>query len=181
MVRETWVVLEEEEVFAARPYVVVTRERILTGSGKEVPDFYRVDLASFAVCVPQAITGEVVTLWSYKHGPRRWGLSFPAGYLSGQEDAAEACQRELLEETGYQPGKLRHLGSFVDNGNQRGSFGSYFCATGCSLIAEPNSRDLEQMEVRLMTPGAIDAAIANGDIAVIHHLAAWALARPHLS
>jgi ADP-ribose pyrophosphatase len=181
MVHEKWTVLDTEEVFAARPYVVVTRELVRTGNGKEIPDFYRVDLPAFSVCVPQTVAGDVVTLWSYKHGPGRWGLSFPAGFVGDDEDPAVACVRELAEESGYAPDALTHLGDFVDNGNQRGSRGSYYCATGCSIVSEPNSGDLERIDVRLMAPRAVDAAIRNGDITVVHHLAAWALARPHLS
>ncbi len=178
--REHWTVLAEEEVFAARPYVVVTRERIRTGSGQEVDDFYRVDLAPFVVCVPQTDTGEIVTVWSYKHGPGRWGLSFPAGYGGEGEAAAETCRRELLEETGY-AGTLVHLGEFIDNGNQRGSVGNYYLAGACRRVAEPNSGDLEQMEIRLMRPEEIDAALDAGEIPVIHHVAAWGLARRHLA
>lgn len=180
MTHEQWTVLDSEELFAARPYVVVTRERIRTGSGVVVPDFYRVELAPFVVCVPQTLGGEIVTLWSYKHGPGRSGLSFPAGYVGEEEEPAEACRRELLEESGYEAAAFRHLGSFFDNGNQRGSLGSYFCATHCSFVAEANSGDLEQMEIRLMSPDAIDTAIVKGDVTVVHHLAAWALARPYM-
>jgi len=179
--RQAWTVLGSEELFAARPYVVVTRERVRTSRGEEVDDFYRVDLPHFVVCVPQTPNGEIVTLWSYKHGPRRWGLSFPAGFL-GQEEAPEAaCRRELVEETGYSPTELLHLGAFVDNGNQRGSLGNYFAARDCKLVATPDSGDLEEIEVRLMTPHEIDCALGAGDMPVVHHVAAWCLARARLA
>lgn len=179
--QEQWTVLASETVFAARPWVVVTRERVRTGAGQIVDDFYRVDLAPFVVCVPQLPSGEIVTLWGYKHGPGRWGMSFPAGYVDAGEQPAAASARELIEETGYEPTTLTHLGEFVDNGNQRGCVGNYYVARGCRLVAAPASGDLEQIDVRLMTPDAIDRALADGDISVIHHVAAWGLARPHLN
>jgi len=181
MSEREWDVLAREEVFAARPYVVVSRERIRTGAGVIVDDFYQVALADFAVCVPQLDSGEIVTLWQYKHGPRRFGLGFPAGFIDPGEAPDTACRRELLEETGYAPGALNSLGAYVDNGNQRGSFGHYFFARGCSLVASPRPDDLEPIEIRLMRPAAIDAALAQGQFSVIHHVAAWAFARAHVA
>ena len=176
-----WDVLAREEVFAARPYVAVARERIRTPAGVIVDGFYEVELASFALCVPVAQDGRIVTLWEYKHGPRRYGLGFPAGFVEPNEDADVACRRELREETGYVAEALVPLGKYVDNGNQRGSMGHYFVAHGCERVGDPVIDDLETGEVRLMTPDAIDAALADGDFAVVHHVAAWGLARARLS
>jgi len=178
--RQAWTVLASEVLFAAPPYVVVTRECVRTSRGVEVDDFYRVDLPNFVVCVPQTSNGEIVTLWSYKHGPRRWGLSFPAGFLAQEEAPEAACRRELVEETGYTATELLHLGAFVDNGNQRGSLGNYFAARDCKLVATPASGDHEEIEVRLMSPHEIDCALSAGDIPVVHHVAAWGLARTRL-
>ena len=176
-----WDILAREEVFAAPPYVVVARERIRTGAGVIVEDFYQVALADFAVCVPQLDSGEIVTLWQYKHGPRRFGLGFPAGFIDPGETPDVACRRELLEETGYAPGAIEELGSYVDNGNQRGSLGHYFFGRRCTVLAAPQADDLEPIEIRLMQPAAIDAALAQGLFSVVHHVAAWALARSRIA
>jgi ADP-ribose pyrophosphatase len=180
MSADRWQVLGREELFAAPPYVAVARERIQTGAGVVVDDFYQVQMASFALCVPQLPDGQIVTLWEYKHGPRRFGLGFPAGFVEVDEAPDAAGNRELLEETGYRAGSIEPLGNYVDNGNQRGSLGHYFLARDCRLVAAPLADDLEIPEIRLMRPAAIDRALAEGQFSVIHHVAAWALARPHL-
>ena len=118
--------------------------------------------------------------WEYKHGARRFGLGFPAGFVEHDETPDSACARELTEETGYRAGHLQALGSYVDNGNQRGSMGHYFLARDCRQVAEPIVDAFEAGEVRLLRPDAIDRALAEGQFSVIHHVAAWALARPHL-
>lgn len=175
-----WTVLGSEELLHAPPYVTVTRERVRTESGAEISDFYRVDLAPFVVCVPQTTNGRIITLWQYKHGPRRYGLTFPAGYVDAGEDPEEACARELMEETGYHASDWRSLGRYVDHGNQRGSIGSYYFASGCEIAGHPDSGDLEEMELRLMTVDEVDAAFDAGEISIIHHVAVWCLARRFL-
>src|SRR3569832_1867891 len=90
---EEWDVLAREEVFAIRPYAVVSRERIRTGAGVVVDDFYEVALANNTGCVPQLASGDVLTLWQYKHGPRRFGLGFPAGSIDAGENPEAARRR----------------------------------------------------------------------------------------
>lgn len=172
-----WTVLGEQVLLARPPYVTVTQQRLRTSAGLEIDDYYRVDLASFAVCVPVLADGGIATLWQYKHGPEAYGLSFPAGYLEAGEDPLTACQRELAEETGLASGTWTHLGSFVDNGNQRGSLGHFYLATGCTFAGEADHGDLEDMELRVMRPHEIDVALAAGQIQILHHAAAWSLAR----
>ena len=176
-----WTVLERTELFAAAPYVTIARERVRTASGAVIDDFYRVELATFALCVPQLASGEIVTLWEYKHGPGRFGLGFPAGFVETGETPDLACGRELTEETGYRIGSIEALGSYVDNGNQRGSLGHYFLARDCRRVTEPRADELETAEIRLLRPAAIDRALAAGEFSVVHHVAAWALARPQLN
>lgn len=176
-----WKVLDERVLLARPPYVTVKQQRLRTAAGVEIDDYFRVELAEFAVCVPQLADGGIITLWQYKHGPQAFGLSFPAGYLDAGEDALPACRRELREETGLQADCWSHLGSFVDNGNQRGSLGHYYFASGCQQVTEPESGDLETMELRIMSPHEIDAALAAGSIQILHHAAAWALARGRLA
>lgn len=177
---DAWTVLDRAEVFSAEPYVSVTRERVRAASGAVIEDFYRVDLATFALCVPQLPSGEIVMRWEYKHGPRRHGLGFPAGFVEPHEAPDMACSRELVEETGYRAGRLEALGNYVDNGNQRGSLGHYFLARDCELVGAPIHDEFEAAEIRLLRPAAIDRALAEGQFSVIHHVAAWALARPYL-
>lgn len=178
--RRLWEIIGRRVRFSARPYVVVTQEHVRTSFNVEVSDFYRVELAPFSVCVPQLSDGRIVTLWQYKHGPKQYGLSFPAGFLNSGEDPLDGCIRELWEETGYVSNNWRHLGQYVDSGNQQGSVGNYYFASGCEVAGLPLSGDLEDMEVRLMTVPEVDAALEDGNIHIIHHVAAWGLVRRFL-
>lgn len=172
-----WKTLEKETVFDASPYVSVSRQVVELPDGALIDDFYQVDLRPFVVVVPVLPDGRILVIWQYKHGLGRASLTFPAGFVEAGEAPDDAIQRELMEETGYAAGAISHLGEFVDNGNQRGCTGNYYVATGCVQRGQPNSGDLEEMEVKTVHPGEIDGALASGDIGIIHHAAVWTMAK----
>lgn len=177
--RPAWTVTSQSVVFSAPPIIDVVRQEVVTDSGAVVPDFYKIVLRPFALCVPVTRDGGVVTLWQYKHGAGRYSLNFPGGHQDPGEAALAACQRELLEETGMVANRYAHLGEFVDNGNQQGCTGNFYLALDCEVQQTPDSGDLETMDQIEMAPDDVDAALRQGWIPVVHHAAAWSLARLH--
>ena len=172
-----WVTLSQTVLLDRPPFVRAVQELVRTDQGRIVEDYYRVILPRFSICVALTATNNVITLWQYKHGPKRYSLAFPAGIVPDGEAPIATCRRELLEETGYSASELVELGTFVDSGNQEGSTGHYFVATGCKPQQAADSGDLETMNLRLMSWDEIDAAFRAGDIIITHHVAAWLLAR----
>jgi ADP-ribose pyrophosphatase len=112
-----WKTLSRVLAFDAAPYLRVFREKVEVAPGHVIPDFWQVELRSFAVVVPVLPDGRILTLTGYRHGPRRECLSFPGGFLDPGETAETAACRELAEEAGLQPGQMIALGDYVDNGN----------------------------------------------------------------
>lgn len=180
MTERHWKTLRETTVFEAAPYLRVTREEIALPSGQTVDDFYQVHLRPFVSIVPITSDGRVLILEQYKHGPRCVSITFPGGFVDPGEEAEEAGRRELLEETGYRAGVMQPLGSYVDNGNQRGCKGSYFLARDCEKVTEADPGDLEDMEVSFAHPDELDAALGTDRFAITHMAAAWAFARMKL-
>lgn len=54
--------------------------------------------------------GQVLLARQYRPGPGRVLLELPGGGVGRDEDVAAAAARELLEETGYAAGEVRHAG-----------------------------------------------------------------------
>ncbi len=172
-----WTVQSEREIFARPPFFHVVEQTIVTGRGEVIEDFYQVRLRSFGLVVPILENGNVLLIQQYKHGPGSVCVGFPAGFLDPEEAPDQGAAREMREETGLVARALTPLGRFVDNGNQRGCEGHYFLGTGCHAVAAPDSGDLEDFEYLEMTPDDVDGAVWEGRFAVIHHAAAWGLAR----
>jgi 8-oxo-dGDP phosphatase len=56
--------------------------------------------------------GRVLMLWRHRFITDRWGWELPCGWVNPSEDPAEATRREVLEETGWEPGPLKLLCSY---------------------------------------------------------------------
>ena len=174
-----WKTLSSETLLTRAPFLDITQERVEIRPGEIIEDFYQVRLMDFALVIPFLEDGSVQLIRQYKHGPRREVLGFPAGHVDPGEDAEPAARRELMEETGLEPGEMIHLGSYVDHGNQRVCTGHYFAARGCRPIAAPDPGDLEEFTYETLMPDEIDAAMRRGDFGVMHHVAAWGLWKLH--
>ena len=174
-----WQLQSRRMVFEADNYLKVSRDSVLLPSGQVVDDFYRIDLRSYVVCVPVLSNGDVMMLRQYKHGLGEASLTFPSGHREDGEKASFACERELLEETGHGFEELLPLAEFVDHGNQHVARGSYFAAIGCVYSQPAISGDLEEMELVHLAPEAVDRALMEQAIGLVHHALAWSLFRFH--
>lgn len=173
----SWVILSEKLAFDASPYLSVSCHHVRTDSGIEVPDYWQVNLPDFAIAVAVTETDEVITLWQYKHGARRFGLTFPAGHIEAGESPEAAMRRELLEETGYEAGVTKGLGSFVANANQRCGMAHLFLMSRCRKVRAAVPGDLERMEVRLMPVDDVEDMVRAGAAVALPHVAVWGAAR----
>ncbi len=172
-----WKVLDRTTVFEAPPYLSVSKQRIALPDGREIEDFYQIHLRPFAIVVPVLDDGRILTTRQYKHGPGRVCLNFPGGFVEDHETPQQGAAREMLEETGYEARHWLSLGEYVDNGNQLGCRGSYFIATDCRKVQDPDGQDHEEMREELHSPEALDQMLWSGEFATTHAAAAWAFAR----
>lgn len=97
----------------------------------------RRDLPAAGVVVHDPARG-LLMLWRHRFITRTWGWEIPAGRVEVGEELAAAAGREVLEETGWQPGRLTHLfGYHPANGMTDQRF-EIFVADGASYVGEPS-------------------------------------------
>jgi ADP-ribose pyrophosphatase len=173
---QPWEVLSRRELLDARPWLRVWADDIKLPDGRVVEGYYRLEMPDYVMIVATTDDGSVVMQRQYKHGAGSIGINLPAGYLDPGEDALQAAQRELQEETGYAAEGWRFLGSFVNDGNRGGGTAHIFLARGAHRVAEPNSGDLEEMQIGLMPLDDLAQAALSGNIPLLSTAAAIGLA-----
>ena len=88
------------------------------GSNNELKTFTIIEAPDWAIIVPVLETPHgknFVMVRQWRHGPKEMSLEFPGGVFEPGEDPQAAASRELLEETGYKPEKIRKIGEFSPN------------------------------------------------------------------
>ncbi|MDE2464314.1 MAG: NUDIX hydrolase [Alphaproteobacteria bacterium] len=166
-----WKSLGKRELLRVGERLRVFAEHIRLPDGREIEDYLQFSTPPFATIVAQTCEGLFVCERHYKHGPKRTILSLPAGGIEG-EDAQVGAKRELLEETGYASEDWQALASWIMHGNAGGGTTHSFLARNCRKIAEPESGDLEEIEVELLSASDIMAALASGEMPLVSDVAA---------
>ena len=108
---------------------------------------------------------KVVMVEQFRHGTRAVCLEIPAGLVDPGEDPAVAARRELLEETGYGgAADLTSLGWCHPNPAYMTNRGHTFLIEGVHRMREPQLDEGEDIRVRLVDEGRIEALVVEGGI-----------------
>ena len=117
-----------------------------------------------SLAVPVLEDGRIVILRQYRFAVATRLLEFPAGTLDPGETPLSTMQRELQEEAGYSASRWDALGVMLPCPGYSDEVIYLFLARQLTPLQEqPAGDDDEDLEVLLMEPTALDAAIASGD------------------
>jgi 8-oxo-dGTP pyrophosphatase MutT (NUDIX family) len=82
----------------------------------------------------------VLLLWRHRFITDSWGWEVPAGWADSGEDPAVAITREIEEETGYRPGRVRPMTRYNALSGISDMRFTGFVATGAERIGPPADR-----------------------------------------
>ena len=80
----------------------------------------------------------VLMLWRHRFTTDSWGWEIPAGRVDAGETPIEAAEREALEETGWQPGALRPIGSYFPYNGSSDAVFNLFTTDSATYVGEPS-------------------------------------------
>lgn len=173
-----WKVLESKDVFIAKQdRFRVSVQRIKLPGGKIIDDYYRIQMPESAIVVARTDKNKIVMCRQYRHGFSRVSTVLPAGMCDPGEKPIQTAKRELLEETGYASEKWKNLGMLISHINYGCSKVNFFFADNAEQIKKPESGDLEEGEIILMTEKEIINAMKKKDIISIGTITALTLAK----
>jgi ADP-ribose pyrophosphatase len=117
-----------------------------------------------SLAVPVLDDGRVVILRQYRFAVATRLLEFPAGTLDPGETPLSTMQRELQEEAGYSAARWDPLGAMLPCPGYSDEVIHLFLARDLSPLEQPPAGDDdEDLEVLLMEPAELDAALASGN------------------
>ena len=173
---KSWKVLNTTLLSSIQPWFQIFQEQVELPSGRVLDDFYRIIMPEFAMVVPVTVTGELLMVRGYRHGPRKVCLGVPGGMIEPGESPMEAAQRELLEETGYQGSEWVSLGAFTVDSNRQGGKAHIFLAKNVAQVETRKEDDSEELQIELMSSDHFLESIRQNDIATLGTASAVALA-----
>ena len=89
----------------------------------------------------------VLLLWRHRFITDTWGWEVPAGHVEAGESPEVAGRREVLEETGWRPGRLRHLVTYNPMNGLADKRFHLFVAEGATHVGEPTDvNEAERVE-----------------------------------
>jgi ADP-ribose pyrophosphatase len=134
-----------------------------------------------ALVVPVTAEGKLVMIRQYRFAARGYLLEFPAGTLEPGEEPAQTIEREIQEETGYRAKTWRSLGQFFLAPGYSDEIIYVFLATDLEQLAVPPAQDEDEMiEVVLLSPQELEAAIHGGQVPDTRAISSYLLAKPFL-
>lgn len=157
-------------------FVTVAMEEVQLPDGQVIPDWPKIYTQDYVNAMVVNKANEALVLEGYKHGAGRITWQIVGGYLEPGEDPLTAVQRELLEETGYETKDWSYLGSFVVDPNRHIGIGHFFCAQNVEQVAEPDSGDLEEYEMKWVPLKELRYALLDGRLAAVSYATTVALA-----
>lgn len=102
------------EVFRGKLITVRVDDIRTAGGQQEVREIVQKGPAVVIMAYLEA-SDEILLIQQYRDAVATAMLELPAGYVNPNEAQDAAAKRELLEETGYEAGALRYLGSFYSS------------------------------------------------------------------
>ncbi|MCL2059529.1 MAG: NUDIX hydrolase [Oscillospiraceae bacterium] len=133
----------------------------LPDGGQSVRDVVR--LPGGSVVVPIDQEGYVYLVSQYRASVRRVTLELPAGKLEPGESPEACAARELLEETGYRAGTMKHLTSILPSPGYSDEILHIFLATDLEY-GEPDPDEGEFINTLMFPLDEVVDLVASGDI-----------------
>jgi ADP-ribose pyrophosphatase len=129
-------------------------------------DFVYLECTDWVNVVAITPDRHVVMIEQYRHGTREVTLELPGGMVDHGESPATACERELLEETGYKGSPVELIGIVSSNPAMQTNHTHTGLVRDAVLAAPQHLDGAEEIATRLVPLADVPDLVRRG---VIHH------------
>ncbi len=166
-----WKTLSRKTVLDHSKFLSVEEHEVQLPDGKIIPNWPWVIIHDAALILARREDGKFLCFRQTKYALEETSLAPVGGMLEPGEKPLEAAKRELLEEMGYESDHWINLGSYLVDPNCNVATMHLFLALDSKYVTEPDSDDLEDQNLILLSADKVRQALAAGEFKVVN----WAL------
>jgi 8-oxo-dGTP pyrophosphatase MutT (NUDIX family) len=167
-----WNNLEEHTVYE-NPWLRVRLADVELPDGRHL-DHYLIRQRPVALATAVNDRDEALLLWRHRFITGTWGWELAAGVVEDGEDLAAAAAREMLEETGWRPGPLKHLLTVEPSNGLSDARHHVYWAESAEYVGHPED-DFESERREWVPLAAVPELVAKGEIRSANAVAALLL------
>ena len=176
-----WETVSRQTILQHSKFLTVESHTVRLPDGRLIPDWPWIVAPDAAIVVAVTEDGQFLCFRQTKYAVEGTTLAPVGGMLEPGEAPDAAARRELREEMGYEASEWVNLGSYVLDPNRGVATMHLFLALNARRVAEPDSDDLEDQELLLLSRDEIERALQVGAFKVVAWAAAVALALNHFN
>jgi 8-oxo-dGTP pyrophosphatase MutT (NUDIX family) len=169
-----WPKIKSRRSIRISPWVEIIEREVEFSVGAPPELYHAVGQQDYIAIVALTPDGKIPIVRQYRPAVERFSWELPAGLVEPGEAPADACRRELLEETGYPARVVHALGGYAPcTARLSNRLHSFFVETGARAEGQATEAGIEH---KLVTPAELAALIRSGEFELQLHIGAILLA-----
>lgn len=178
---QVWETVSRKTILNHSKFLTVESHTVKLPDGQIIPDWAWLIIPSAAIVLAMTDNDQFLCFRQTKYAVEGTSLAPVGGMLEPNEAPIDAAKRELLEEMGYESLEWVNLGSHILDPNRGIATMHLFLALKAKKVAEPNSDDLEDQELLLLSRDEIENALKEGEFKILAWSAVVAMSLNYLN